>query len=113
MVAPTRAALGDRGIALRSGRSLPFRVARAWNAPAGYYREAWYLVHPETREVLFEGPSRQVRIWGLQSWEEFSDVVDAGFALEPGTYLVVFGLGGLLGGQIEVEAWEAPQEEAA
>jgi hypothetical protein len=112
-VYPAKLAHGDVGIPLRAGRSLPFVVSREWSAPAGNYVEAWYLVHPETREVLFEGPQREILVWGLQSLSEFRDEVAEPIRLQPGTYLVVFALGGLMGGQVEVEAAEAPAEEAA
>jgi hypothetical protein len=112
-VFPAKRSHGDMGIALRSGRTLPFVVSREWSAPAGHYVENWYLVHPETREVLFEGPQREISVWGLQSLTELRDEVTERIRLQPGTYLVVFALGGLLGGQVEVEAVEAPAEEAA
>jgi hypothetical protein len=105
-VRPARAADGVSGIALQRGRTLPFVVGRAWNAPAGTYSEAWYLVDPKTREVLFEGPKRTVSIWGLLSWTEFTDEVTEPIPLAPGTYLVVFALGGVQGGQMDVVAAE-------
>ena len=111
-VRPARAAHGDSGIALRNGRSLPFVVTRAWNAPAGHYTEAWYLVDPDTREVLYQGPEKTVSIWGLQSWTELSDEVIDSIPLEPRPYLVVFALGRVQGGQIEVVAAEAAAESA-
>jgi len=103
-VRPARASDGDSGIALAGGRTLPFEVTRAWNAPAGTYRERWYLVQPDTREVLFEGPERTTLIWGLQSWTEFTDRVEEPIPLDPGKYLIFFALGGVLGGELEVEA---------
>jgi hypothetical protein len=106
-VRPARAADGDSGIALQGGRTLPFVVERAWNAPAGNYEEAWYLVEPKTREVLFEGPKKTVSIWGLLSWTELADEVEEAISLDSGTYLVVFALGGVLGGQMDVVAEEA------
>jgi hypothetical protein len=109
-VRPARAAFGGSGIALRNGRTLPFVVTRAWNAPAGNYSERWYLVDPATREVLFEGPEHFSSIWGLLSWTELSDEVAEPIPLPPGTYLVVFALGGVQGGEIEVEAAEGPAE---
>ncbi len=112
-VFPAKRAHGVAGISLRNGRTLPFVVKREWSAPAGHYVEAWYLVHPETREVLYEGPQREISVWGLQSLTEYRDEVTEPIRLVPGKYLVVFSLGGLLGGQIEVEAVEAPAEEAA
>jgi hypothetical protein len=112
-VRPAKTVHGDSGIALRDGKTLPFVVTRAWNAPAGHYSEAWYLVHPESREVLHEGRSRQVLVWGLLSWTELTDDISEPFELRPGTYQIVFALGGLLGGQAEVQATEAPAEEAA
>jgi hypothetical protein len=112
-VFPAKTAHGDEGIALRNGRSLPFVVEREWSAPAGHYIEGWYLVHPETREVLYEGPQRDVLVWGLQSLTEYRDEVTEPLRLQPGKYLVVFSLGGIMGGQLEVEAAEVPAEEAA
>lgn len=103
-VRPAQPSNGDSGIALEDGRTLPFTVTRAWNAPAGNYSERWYLVDPETREVLLEGPEHQVLIWGLLAWTEVTDRSPAAIPLTPGTYLVVFALGGIMGGQIEVVA---------
>jgi hypothetical protein len=108
-VRPARAAHGTEGIALRDGRSLPFTVTRAWNAPAGNWPEAWYLVDPDSREVLFEGPQRIVSIWGLQSWTEFTDEVNERIPLEPGSYLIVFALDGVQGGQTTIEANAVPE----
>jgi len=110
-VRPARTSHGTEGIALKGGRTLPFVVARAWNAPAGNWPEAWYLVDPATREVLFEGPQKIVSVWGLLAWTEFSDEVDPGIPIEPGTYLIVFALGGVQGGEMNVEAYEAVAEE--
>jgi hypothetical protein len=109
-VRPARSVHGSQGIALRGGRTLPFVVRRAWNAPAGNWPEAWYLVDPSTREVLFEGPQKIVSVWGLLAWTEFSDEVDPRLSLAPGTYLVVFALGGVQGGQMDVEAIEVAPE---
>ena len=112
-VAPTRRSLGDAGIPLRTGKTLPFRVTRAWNAPAGHYPESWYLVDPATREVLYEGPTRELLVWGLQSWTEIADVVSEPIHLRPGPVLVVFALGGVWGGDLEVEATEVPVDQVA
>ena len=112
-VAPLKAADGDSGIALKDDRTLPFVVSRTWSAPAGHYNEQWFLVDPETREVLFEGPARTTQILGLQAPTDLSDEIRVSFGLTPGTYLVVFALGGIMGGQIEVDAAEGPAEEAA
>lgn len=111
--APLKAAHGNSGIALKDGRTLPFVVARTWSAPAGHYSEQWFLVHPETREVLYEGPARTAQILGLQAPTDLLDEVREPFPLEPGSYLVVFALGGMMGGQIEIEAAAGPSEEAA
>ncbi len=107
-VTPARRDDGDSGIALKDGRSLPFVIDRAWNAPAGIYPEQWFLVHPESREVLHEGPIHMRQVWGLLSWTEFTEQVDEPIAIEPGTYLLVFALGGIMGGQTEIEAAPAP-----
>jgi hypothetical protein len=109
-VRPVRSVHGAEGIAIRAGRTLPFVVKRAWNAPAGNWPEAWYLVDPSTREVLFEGPQKVVSVWGLLAWTEFSDEVDPRLPLTPGTYLIVFALGGVQGGQMDVEAFEVALE---
>jgi hypothetical protein len=107
-VRPVKLSHGDWGIPLRGGRTLPFRVERSWSAPAGTYPEQWFLVCPETREVLYEGPAAQRPIWGLQGLTDVSDDVTEPFPLEPGRYLVVFSLGGQMGGQLEVSATEVP-----
>jgi hypothetical protein len=106
-VRPAKLTHGASGIPLRSGKTLPFRVNRSWSAPAGVYPEQWFLVRPDTREVLHEGRSVERAIWGLQGLTEVADEVGEPLALEPGPYLVVFALGGHMGGQAEVEAFEA------
>jgi hypothetical protein len=113
-VRPAKAAYGSSGIALRRGHTLPFVIYRQWSAPAGYYSEQWFLVVPDTKEVVHEGPvRRETLIWGLQSVTELTDTVSESIRLEPGTYRIVFALGGLMGGELEVEVFEAPAEEAA
>lgn len=106
-IRPAKLSHGESGIALRDGRTLPFRVRRSWSAPAGVYPEQWFLVRPDTREVLYEGPAVERAIWGLQGLTEVAEEVAEPFALDPGSYLVVFSLGGYMGGQAEVEAAEA------
>ena len=108
-VRPVKASHGESGIPLRGGRTLPFRVARSWSAPAGTYPEQWFLVRPETREVLYEGPVVERSIWGLQGLTDVNEDVADPIPLDPGSYLVVFSLGGHLGGQQEVEAFEAAE----
>ena len=103
-VRPLRVSAGSSGIAIKNGRTLPFVVSRSWSAPAGHYNEAWYLVDPSTREVLYESSSGEVRVWGLQSWTEFSDTVTEPIPLAPGSYLIVFALGGRQGGEMTVSA---------
>lgn len=112
-VRPLKAAHGSEGIPVRDGMSLPFVVTRQWSAPAGYYFEQWFLVKPDTGEVFIEGPRRQSLILGLQARTELSDEVTERFPLPAGGYRVVFALGGLKGGELEVEATEVPVEEAA
>ena len=112
-VRPARPGLGTSGIALRGGRTLPFTVTRAWSAPAGVYPEQWFLVDPATREVLHNSPRVERSIWGLQSLTEVTDEVRSPLELAAGTYLVVFALGGLKGGEGEIEAVEVTREEAA
>ncbi|MDP9068169.1 MAG: hypothetical protein M3N53_07470 [Actinomycetota bacterium] len=111
-VRPLKASHGTTGIAIRDGMTLPFVVTREWSAPEGYYAEQWFLVDPETSEVLFEGPLEERLIWGLQSRTECRDEVTEPVALAPGRYQIVFGLGGLRGGDVDVEAIEAPAEAA-
>ena len=112
-VGPVRRSLGDAGIPLRNGRTLPFRVTRGWNAPAGHYAETWYLVDPASREVLFEGRTRTLLVWGLQSWTEVADEAADPIPLRPGPVLVVFSLGGVWGGDLEVEAVEVSVDQVA
>jgi hypothetical protein len=111
--APLKPSHGDSGIAVRGGRSLPFVLRREWSAPAGHYQETWYLIVPATREVVYEGPRREISVWGLQSLTALADEVVEPIPLEPGTYEIVFSLGNLMGGTLEVEAVDAPEEEAA
>jgi len=108
-VRPARAAHGASGIALERGVTLPFIVSRAWNAPAGHYSERWYVVDPKTREVLFEGPEHFAAVWGLQSWTELTDEISETISLPPGAYLIVFALGGVQGGLMDVEAAESSE----
>lgn len=106
-VRPVKLSQGTSGIPVRSGKTLPFRVERSWSAPAGVYPEQWFLVHPDTREVLYEGRPVERAIWGLQGLTDVADDVVEPIGLEPGSYLVVFSLGGHMGGQAEAEAFEA------
>lgn len=112
-VAPLKPSHGDSGIAIRNGRTLPFVLRREWSAPAGHYQETWYLVVPSSREVVHEGPTREISVWGLQSLTELVDEVVEPIPLEPGSYEIVFSLGRVMGGTLEVEAVDAPEEEAA
>jgi hypothetical protein len=111
-VRPQRSTLGASGIPVTGGITMPFRVTRSWSAPAGHYLERFYLIDPNTREVLFEGPQHEVLIWGLQSLTEVADEIRAPLELPPGTYAVVFALGGVMGGEFEVEATEVGEEAA-
>ncbi len=106
-IRPARRDPGASGIPLKDGRTLPFVVSRAWNAPAGRYPEQWFLVDPETCEVLYEGPQRLQKVIGLLSWTEVEDTVPEAIELKPGKYIVIFALGGVMGGEAEVEAAEA------
>ena len=101
-VRPAKAAHGTDGIALQDGKTLPFEVTRQWSAPAGYYPEQWFLVNPQTREVLYESPQVTRRIFGLQSPTDVTDVIEEPFELAPGTYRIVFALAGLKGGEADV-----------
>jgi hypothetical protein len=103
-VRPTKTSHGAEGIPIQDGKTLPFKVYRAWSAPAGHYPEQWFLVHPETKEVLHEGPAPTRLVWGLQSLSEFTTEVAEPLELAPGKYLIVFALGGLKGGELEVQA---------
>ena len=44
---------------------------------------------------------------GLLSWTEVEDTVPEAIELKPGKYIVIFALGGVMGGEAEVEAAEA------
>lgn len=111
-VKPARSGLGMEGIALRDGQTLPFKVSRGWNAPAGYYPEGWYLVVPDSGEVLASSDMGVTLIWGLASVTDVEDHVTEPIALMPGKYLMVFALGGIKGGELEVEAFEASEAAA-
>jgi hypothetical protein len=112
-VRPVPAIYGTSGIALKTNKTLPFKVTREWSAPAGYYSEQWFLVDPQTKEVLFEAPARLRLMWGLQAPTEVTDEIHEPIDLAVGSYLIVFALGGLKGGELQVEAYEAPAEVAA
>ena len=112
-VRPLRSDYGDAGITVRRGKTLPFVVTRSWSAPAGYYGEQWFLVEPETRRVVFEGPLKMVLMRGLQAPTEVVDEVPTGIKADPGSYKLVFALDGLMGGEVDVDVTEAPSEEAA
>ncbi|MGH2757464.1 MAG: hypothetical protein ACRDI3_06720 [Actinomycetota bacterium] len=112
LVRPLRAAVGVQGIPVRAGSTLPFSVARGWNAPAGYYPEGWYLVIPDTGEVLHEAYGEVTLIWGLQSVTDLTTAMSEPIELAPGRYQIVFVLGGIRGGTIDVEAFEASSEAA-
>ena len=110
---PARVAHGSTGIAIQDGTALPFIVERRWSAPAGYYPEQWFLIDPQSREILYDGPEEQVLIWGLQSWTDVSTTVEGGFPLAPGKYQLAFALGGTLGAEVDVEAVESPAVDVA
>jgi hypothetical protein len=112
-IRPVRAAHGTSGIAVRDGKTLPFEVTRAWSAPAGYYPEQWFLVDPATKEVLYERPARVELVKGLQAITEFTDRLEEPFDLAVGTYQIVFSLGRLKGGEVEIVVAEAPAEDTA
>ena len=112
-IRPLRPSHGDGGIAVRNGRTLPFVVTREWSAPAGHYQENFYIVDPESREIIFEGPGGVETMWGLQGLTRVTTRIEQPFDLTPGTYLLFFGLGGVGGGEFEFEAVEAPASEAA
>ena len=109
-VGPLKVSQGESGIPLRGGRTLPFRVSRSWSAPAGMYPEQWFLVKPDSREVMYEGPVVERPIWGLQGLTEVVDEVTEPITLEPGPYVVVFSLGGQMGGQVDVAAAETTSD---
>lgn len=74
--------------------------------------ERFYLIDPQTREVLFEGPERQTLVLGLQARTEIVDEVREPVELEPGSYEIVFALGGILGGTLPAEAVAASEQAA-
>lgn len=109
---PSRLSLGDTGIPIRNGKTLPFVVERGWSAPEGQYNESFYLIDTTSREVLYEGPTRERLVWGLQSVSEFADTVRTPIELQPGRYALVFALDGVSGGEFPVEAFEVAEEAA-
>ncbi len=111
-VRPVRSMHGSEGIALRDGKSLPFVVSRGWNAPAGYYPEAFYIVAPDTGEVFYAAPTVVRLIWGLPSITDVEAEVTDPVELPPGKYQIVFALGGMKGGEADVEAFEVATEAA-
>lgn len=112
-VRPAKPSLGGAGIPLRAGRTLPFVVSRQWVAPAGTYTERFYVVDRESREIIFEGPELLASMFGLQAPTEETTTVDDSFSLAPGTYLLVFALGGVSGGEFEIEAFEVAAQGVA
>ena len=107
-VNPVKASQGEAGIPLSGGRTLPFVVRRAWIAPAGHYAERFFIVDKESREIIFQGPERPLTAWGLQGATEEATTVEDSFRLDPGNHLIVFALGGISGGEFDVEAFEVP-----
>ena len=107
-----RSAHGTDGIAVRDGKTLLFVVARGWNAPAGNYPEAFYIVDPKTAEVYYESPTATRLIWGLPSVTDVETEVTQPIELPPGTYQVVFALGGVKGGDSTVEVSEVDTQAA-
>ena len=111
-IRPLRSQHGSEGIPVRDGKTLPFRVSRGWNAPAGYYPEAFYIVTPDTGEVYYASPPAVRLIWGLPSVTDVATEITDPIELPPGTYAVVFALGGIKGGEATVEAFEADSRAA-
>lgn len=111
-VRPAKSAHGIEGIAVRDGKSLPFTVSRGWNAPAGYYPEAFYIVDPKSGEVYYESPSEVRLIWGLPSVTDVDSEVAEPVALPAGTYQIVFALGGIKGGDAMIEVFEVDSRAA-
>ena len=109
---PARSIHGASGIPVKDGKTLPFVVSRGWNAPAGYYPEAFYLVAVDTGEVYYEGPSVVRLIWGLPSITDIESTVDEPIELSPGTYTLVFALGGIKGGEATVEVFDVDSAAA-
>ena len=101
-VRPAKSAHGSEGIVVKDGKALPFEVHRSWSAPAGHYPEQWFLVDPKTREVLYESRRVTRSIFGLQAPTEVIDRVDEPLELAPVPYLIVFALGDMKGGEVEV-----------
>jgi hypothetical protein len=109
---PERAAYGMAGIPTKDGKTLPFIVSRGWNAPAGHYPEAFYLVAPESGEVYYASPTVTRLIWGLPSITDVESIVDEPLDLKPGTYKLVFALGGIKGGEAEIEVFDIGEAAA-
>ena len=111
-VRPAKSVYGTSGIGLVDGKTLPFSVSRGWNAPAGNYLEAFYIVAPDTKEVHYESPTQTRLIWGLASVTDVVTEVSIPLALAPGTYTIVFALGSIKGGETEVQVFEVDTKAA-
>lgn len=111
-VTPASRREGDAGIPIKNGRTRAFVVERSWSAPLGVYPESFYLIDPESREVLFEGRTVERDLLGLQAMTVVTERVDDPIDLEPGKYAIVFALGGVMGGEFPVEAFEVSEEAA-
>lgn len=92
----------ESSIHVRDGHTLPFIVERGWSGPAGSYVEHW-SIRRGGREVIYQGPTRTVRVWSMQAITEFTDHVDEPIELEPGTYQLVFVVEGRFMGARDIE----------
>lgn len=92
----------ETGIPSKDGRTLPFRVERAWSGPAGNYLEQWSL-RKTVSEAIYTSEPRQIQVRGMQSISEYTDEATTPIEVGPGTYLLVFVVEGLFMGSVEVE----------
>jgi len=95
----------ERGLQVVGGTAKPFLVERSWAGPAGYYWEQW-SIRRGGRDVIFTSEPKQIFVKGIQSLRVFTDRVDQAISIEPGKYNLVFIVGGLFMGSVEIEVSE-------
>ncbi|MGI8426165.1 MAG: hypothetical protein ACR2FO_03785 [Actinomycetota bacterium] len=94
-----------RGLPVAGGTALPFVIERSWAGPAGYYWEQW-SIRRGGRDAIFTSEPKQIFIKGLQSVRTFTDRVEAPISIGPGTYNLVFIVGELFMGSVEIKVEE-------
>lgn len=101
-VAPAEAPF-EQGIKLIDGKTAPFIVERGWSGPGGNYTEQW-SIRRGGREVLYKSEEKLIFVRGIQSITAYKDQVDEPIELSPGDYNLVFIVGGMFMGSVEITA---------